>query len=319
MMYTSLTKIADNLNDKQHQETYAKIVELGIDGIEISEVGGRWGATWNENENYKLDFLKFYTGIKALRIQLSSVIDLNPIVGLSNSLEYLHIGASINKNINLTFLGQMRSLKTLSTVKQHNGLSNIVALNNLTKLYLTGYPIEKMDFLNELRTLKTLYLGFGTSNHINTINKLVNLEELQILWIKKLSNIDAISNLLEIRKLKMEDQKQIVSLPDLSKLREFKNIRLMNLGSLQNISSLKDSYIQEFIWTGPNKNSEILNSIKQSNLPEKVFTYFYTQKEQKKAEQILGAKFCLLDKMKFEMDNNASLHYYDLTTGQKIL
>ena len=162
-----------------------------------------------------------------------------------------------------------------------------------------------------------LYLGFGTSTHINTINKLTNLEELQILWIKKLHNIDAISNLIGITKLKIEDQKQIIALPDFSKLKNLINIRLTNLSSLQNISSLNDSCIQEFIWTGPNKNSEILNSIK-SHLPAKVFTYFYSQKEQKKAEQILGDNFSSLDKMKFEIKSNASLSYYDLNTGQKI-
>jgi hypothetical protein len=313
-----LTKIADNLSDTQHEEICAKILELGIDGIEISEFGGRWGATWDTNKNYNLHFLKFYNGIKALRIQLYSTVDISQVAELSDSLEYLHIGHCSNRKCQINFLGQIKNLKTLSTVKQFNGLDSITSLSHLTELGLTGYPIEKMDFLNELKTLKNLYLGFGTSSHINTINKLVNLEELQILWIKKLSNIDAVSSLQGLRKLKVEDQKQIVTLPDFSKLTNLKNIRLMNLTSLQDISSIKGSYLQEFVWTGPNKNADILNSIKGTNLPERVYTYFYTQREQRKAEQILGDKFSSLDKMKFEVDDNAPLNYYDLNTGQRV-
>jgi len=319
MRHISLTKIADNLSDKQHQETFTQISEQGIDGIEISGFGGRWGPTWDENKNYNLNFLKFYKGIKALRIQLSSTIDLNPIIQLADSLECIHIGERSNKKTGFSFLEQLRNLKSISTVRHINGLNGITTLRDLKELYLTGYSVDKMDFLNELKTLKRLYIGFGTSDHIDTINRLDNLEELDILWIKKLSNIDAISNLLKIQKLKIQDEKQIVALPDFSNLKNFKNIRLMNLGSLGDISSLTNSYIEEFIWTGPNKNSEILNSIKNSKNPKKVYSFFYTKKEQKKAERILIDKFCSLDKMKYEMVNAASEQYYNLTTGQKIL
>jgi hypothetical protein len=62
MKPTSITKIPDNLTEKEHREIAEKLSSLNIDGIELSDVGGRWGATWETQKNYNLDFLKFYKG-----------------------------------------------------------------------------------------------------------------------------------------------------------------------------------------------------------------------------------------------------------------
>lgn len=316
----SLTKITDNLTDNQHREIAERLAIYKIDGIELSDAGGRWGATWETNKDYDLTFLKFYKGIKAIRIFLPGVTDIKPILHLADSLENLQLGEFKDKKISLDFLDDLSNLKYLSVVRQPKGLESIVRLPMLTELALTGYSVDKLSFLNDLQGLRRLYIGFGTSKNIDTISQLKNLEELDILWVKQLADINAISKLTSLVKLKIEDEKQIKSLPDLSKLMRLKNIRLMNLSTLEKISSLTNSFVDEFIITGPNKNADILLPIIESNCVKKVFTYFYLKKEQVKAEQLLGNKFHPLNKMEFEMTHlkQVSLHYFDYKTGEEI-
>jgi hypothetical protein len=316
----SLTKIADNLTDRQHREIAEKVAIHKIDGIELSNAGGRWGATWETNRDYDLTFLKFYKGIKAIRIFLPGVTDLKPILQLAESLENLQLGELIDKKISLGLIGELINLNYLSIIRQPKGIENIKNLKKLTELALTGYSVDKLSFLNDLKNLKRLYIGFGTSKNLDTISQLENLEELDILWVKQLTNINAISNLTNLIKLKIEDEKQIKSLPNLSQLKKLKNIRLMNLSSLEDISSLTNSNVEEFIITGPNKNADILIPIIKSNCLKKIYTYFYLKKEQTKAEQLLGSKFCKLDNMEHEMSHlkQVTLDYFDYKTGEKI-
>jgi Leucine-rich repeat (LRR) protein len=319
MKPTSITKIPDNLTEKEHREIAEKLSSLNIDGIELSDAGGRWGATWETQKNYNLDFLKFYKGIKTLRLYLPGVTDINPILYLAESLENLQLGEFNEKKISLTLLGKLSNLNYLSVVRNSNGLESIIDLTKLNELALTGYSIDKLPYLNKLENLKRLYIGFGTTKSLDNIGNLKNIEELDILWVKQLSDINAISHLTGLIKLKIEDEKQITSLPDLSKLKQLKNIRLMNLGTLTDISSLASSYVEEFILTGPVKNADVLKPILISKTVKKAFTYFYLKKEQVKAEHLLADKFCKLDKMNYDMFNGIGLLYYDIKTGKRIV
>lgn len=318
MKETLLVKISDNLSENQHKEIAEKIFAQKLDGIEVSHFGGRWGDTWGTSKNYSLEFLKFYKGIKALRFYLTGVTDITPILVLADSLENLQLGEFDLKKISLEPLGQLKNLTYLSVVRNQNGLESITKLAKLSELSLTGYSIEKLAFLNELTELKKLFIGFGTTKNFDNIQSLSKLEELDVLWVKQLSDIQAISKLTNLVKLRMEDEKQITTLPDLSKLTKLKNMRLMNFGSLEDVSALVNSNVEEFILTGPNKNADFLKSLSNAEKLQKVYTFFYSKREQDKAEKILGDKFCDKDKMSFEMPHRTSIFYYDIETGQRI-
>jgi hypothetical protein len=315
-MHTTLIKIPDNLTEDKHRQLRGQIQKHGIDGIEISNYGGRWGDIWKPDKNYNLGFLKSYKGIKTLRLDLRDTLDISSITELADSIEYLSLGEFSNKKISYDFIGELRKLRFLSVVRQPNGLESILKLNNLIDLNLTGYSVDKLTYLNELKSIKKLYIGFGTSTSLDTIDKIKTIEELSILWVKKLSDLKAISKLENLIRFKIEDEKQIKELPKLDKLRQLKNIRLMNLNALKNISSLEYSNVEEVIITGRNKEVDFIKAINQSPSVKRAYTYFYTDKIQKKAEAILGTKFS--KDMKYEMDNRASLHYYDIQTWKKI-
>jgi uncharacterized pyridoxal phosphate-containing UPF0001 family protein len=317
-MHTTLVKIPDNLTEDKHRQLSGQIQNQGIDGIEISYYGGRWGDIWKSDTNYNLDFLKFYKGIRTLRLDLRDTNDASSIAELADSLEYLHLGEFSNKKISYDFIGEMKELKFLSVVRQPNGLESILKLKKLINLNLTGYSADKLDYLNDLKTIKRLYIGFGASTSLDTIDKIKTIEELSILWVKKLSDIKAISKLENLVKLKIEDEKQIKELPKLENLKQLKNIRLMNLNGLGDISTLQRSSVEEIVVTGRNKDIDFINAINQSPSVKRAYTYFYTDKIQSKAESMLGTKFSKLDNMKYEMDNRASLHYYDIGTWKKI-
>lgn len=319
MKAISIVKISDNLSDSQHKEIAEKIFTHKLDGIEVSHFGGRWGDTWDTGKNYNLDFLRFYKGIKVLRFFLTGVTDLNPILVLSETLENLQLGEFDLKKISLKPLGQLKNVTYLSVVRNQNGLESITQLTKLSELALTGYSVEKLPFLNELTQLKRLYIGFGSSKNFDNLQSLTKLEELDVLWVKKLSDIQAVSKLTNLVKLRMEDEKQIKALPDLSKLKNLKNIRLMNLGSLEDISSLVNSTVEEFILTGPNKNVDFLKTLTNSVKLKKVYTSFYTKREQDKAEKIFSDKFCDNDKMDFDMSDRTPIFYHDIASGKRIV
>ena len=314
----SIIKIPDNFSDQSHKDLAKKILDLKIDGIELSNAGGAWGATWETHQDYDLTFLKFYKGIKVLRLYLPGVTNIKPILSLADSLENLQLGEFKSKKISLDLLSSLPNIKYLSLVRQENGIENITKLPKLIELGLTGYSVDKFSFLNKLQKLKRLYIGFGTTKKLDNINELKNIEELDILWVKQLADIKAISNLTGLVRLKMEYQKQIKSLPNLSKLIKLKNVRLIDLNGLSDLSSLSNSSVEEFLLFGANKNADILKSISKSPRPNKIYTYFYSKKEQTKSEQILGNKFYPQDKMKYHIDNRAKLLYHDLKTGKRL-
>jgi hypothetical protein len=315
---TSIIKIPDNFSEQSHKGLAKEILKHKIDGIELSNAGGAWGATWETHKDYDLEFLKFYKGIKTLRLYLPGVTNLNPILNLADSIVNLHLGEFNSKKISFDLLSGLPNIECLSVVRQPTGLESITKLPKLTELSLTGYSVDKLNFLNSLQKLKRLYIGFGTSKNLDTINQLKNLEELDILWVKQLSDIKAISNLSGLIRLKIQYEKQVTKLPDLSKLKKLKNIRLMDLNALSDVSSLSTSHIEEFVVTGPNKNADFLKSISKSTRPNKVFTYFYSKKEQAKAEQLLGKKFFAQEKMNHHMDEGAKLIYHDVKTFKRI-
>jgi hypothetical protein len=315
----SLSKIPDNLTADEHIQIAKNLLARGIDGIELSNVGGRWGPTWNSS-NFDLDFLKYYEGIKALRLNLPTITDLKPLLHLKESLEKLQIGEFDNRKVSLKPIREFKRLMEFSTVRNNKDIEAIGSLHELKELSLTGYSIEKLPFLKQLSGLRRLYIGFGTSKSLENITSLQNLEELDILWVKQLANLDAISKLSNLRKLKIEDEKQIKALPTLTGLKNLKNIRLMNLGGLEDLSGLESSFAEEFILTGPNKDATILQPVINSPGIKRAYTYLYTKREQEKAGHILGNKFCSLDKMQFEMAHlkRITLRYFDYSTGQEI-
>ena len=319
MVQTPIIKISDNLSDIQHQEIAEKMFAQNITGIEVSHFGGRWGDTWSTGKNYNLDFLKFYNGIKTLRFYLTGITDIEPILVLSEYLENLQLGEFDFKKISFNSLGLLKNLTHLSVVRNQNGLESITKLPKLSELELTGYSIEKLTFLSELTELRQLYIGFGTSKNFDNIENLLKLEQLEVLWVKQLTDIQAISKLTNLVKLRMEDQKQIKALPDLSNLTKLKNIRLINFGSLEDVSALINSNVEEFILTGPNKNTDFLNSLISADQLKKVYTFFYTKREQDKAEKILGNKFFDKDNMTYNMSTKSQPLYYDIETGKRIV
>lgn len=315
----SIIKIPDNLTTDEHIQIAKSLLLRGVDGIEVSNVGGRWGPTWNSSI-YNLAFLKYYEGIRALRLYLPGTTDLMPLLHLKESLTSLQLGELDNKMVSLKPISELKNLTDLSTVRNNKDIDAIGSLHSLRELSLIGYSIDRLPFLNQFYGLRRLYFGFGTSKNLENISSLQNLEELDVLWVKQLVNLDAVSRLVNLQKIKIEDEKQVKALPNLAGLQRLKSIRLMNLARLQDLSSLENSFVEEFILTGPNKDANILQPVISSPSIKRVYTYLYTKREQEKAEQMLDGKFCSLDKMQFEMAHlkQIPLRYFDYSTGQEI-
>ncbi|GAB2832523.1 leucine-rich repeat domain-containing protein [Ferruginibacter profundus] len=312
MTTVTLHKIADNLTNEQHLEIVKMLHTEKIDGIELSHFGGAYGSTWNDNEKYDLGFLSLYKGIKAIRVFLPLTQDLSYLHPLKDNLEWLSLGELSDKKVSLKPLAELTNLKSLDLVRNDKDIEILENLTNLEELSLTGYKVDKLFFFKSLQNLKRLYIGFGTSKSLDTLKSLKNLEQLNILWVKQLADVTAISDLVNLTNLKIEDEKQIKELPPLENLKKLKHIMLSNLGGLENIDSLTDSYVEEFALSGPLKNADIIKPVAASKFIQRAYTYFYTKKEQAKSQLIIGQKFVEYDKLQFGLDTRANIKYCSL-------
>lgn len=244
-MRVKLRKIADNLSDEEHLSVADEIRQGKIDGISLSHVGGAFGPTWSVGKDYSLDFLKHYSGIRALELFLPALTSIDAIAEHVNEIEFLSLGELNKKTVSLRTLSDLNNLNYLSLVKNKKDIDSIATLSNLRDLRLTGYQEKQIEHVANLNNLESLYFGFGTFEDLNAIKGLSELKSLEILWVKKLHDLSALENLTSLESLHLSTLKQVTSFPDVSNLSHLKSLVMDIINGLSSLSGIKGSSINE--------------------------------------------------------------------------
>ncbi len=244
-MRVKLKKIADNLSDEEHSSIAYEIRQGKIDGVSLSHLGGAFGPTWSVGKDYSLDFLKHYSGIRALEVFLPALTSIDAIAEHVNEIEFLSLGEFNKKTVSLKPLSDLNKLKYLSLVKNKKDIDSIDSLSSLGYLSLTGYQEKQIEHVASLSNLENLYLGFGTFEGLNAIKGLSKLTSLEILWVKKLHELSALEKLTSLEHLHLSTLKQVTVIPDISNLSHLKSLVMDTMNGLSSLSGIKGSSITE--------------------------------------------------------------------------
>ena len=244
-MRVKLKKISDNLNDEEHSSIADEIRQGKIDGVSLSHLGGAFGPTWAAGKDYSLDFLKHYSGIRALEVFLPALTSIDAIAEHVSEIEFLSLG-ELNKNtVSLKPLTDLNKLNYLSLVKNKKDFESIASIASLRTLRLTGYQEKQIENVASLSNLESLYLGFGTFEDLNAIKGLSKLTSLEILWVKKLHDLSALEKQSSLECLHLSTLKQVTSIPDISNLSLLKSLVMDTMNGLSSLSGISGSSIKE--------------------------------------------------------------------------
>ena len=244
-MSVKLKKISDNLSDEEHSSIAEEIRRGKIDGISLSHLGGAYGPTWSVGRDYNLDFLKHYSGIRALEVSLPAITSIDAIAEHANKIKFLKLGEFNKKTVSLKPLANLNNLNSLSLVKNKKDIDAISGLTGLIDLSLTGYQEKQIEHVASLVNLERLYLGFGTFEDLSAIKELSKLKNLEILWVKKLHDLSSLENLASLKILSLSTLKQVTCIPDISKLGQLKSLVMDTMNGISSLSGIKGSSINE--------------------------------------------------------------------------
>ena len=195
----------------------------------------------NDGERYILDFSDFADRLFVRKLIIGNCFLIKKILNVDalytlRNLEYL----SIDQPIKLDLL-QFSNLKTLYFTGD-NKLKNIGALINLRDLLMTSTTHQDLTHLENLRNLETLRICGGRITSLKGIEAFRNLERLDLLYCRKLIDVDSISKLANLKKLHIEKCVQLANFSFLQGNQTIRNLfveKTTNLGFISSMSNLE--------------------------------------------------------------------------------
>lgn len=187
------------------------------------------------------------------------VTDLTPLSSL-NSLEYLYF----YNNSNLSDLSPLRNIKSLKyltfyscsslrSVEPLSGLTNLVYLNFINTKLISDY-----NYLSGLINLEEIHIN-GMSNsmkgNLSFLSKMINMKKLYI-TNTNISNANSLENLVNLEELDMNND---FLQSDLSMLKNCKKIRFLSLyrNQISTIEPLEEMTLLEKVFIHINRFTNI--------------------------------------------------------------
>ena len=166
---------------------------------------------------------------------IEKILNVDALYTLRN-LESL----SIDQPIQLDLL-HFCNLTTLY-ITGDNKVKNIEALINLRHLLMTSTTHKDLTHLENLRNLEILRICGGRITSLQGIEAFRNLERLDLLYCRKLIDVDSISELAYLKKLHIEKCGQVANLDFLQGNQTIRNLfveKVTNLGFISSMTNLE--------------------------------------------------------------------------------
>jgi len=222
----------------------------------------------------KVDNLKTLTELLNLKRLSLGIFELKEteIFNSKNfqTLRELIIGETKTKALDLKYLEDFKFLDYLTICGHTKNIDLIGRLNNIEYLGLNSISKVSLNFVNNLKKLKTLKFILGGRENIDEIEG-NEIETLEIVRVRAFNSFKNISRFKKLKNLLIEDQIRLKELNFDGKLPHLKDFKLINcktfnsVHGLNNLSSLKqiriyktDITFDEFIKQPLPKGLEIL-------------------------------------------------------------
>lgn len=126
-------------------------------------------------------------------------------------------------------------------------------IESLTSLFIRFYKYKNIDKLNCLNNLKKLSLSQGAVASIKGIN--LNLESLDLSYLKNFTDIDTINDLTNIRRIDCQNIKKAQGVVKLNQFKKANFIRFVDTGCTLDFEGINHLHDLEKIWS----NGEHIN------------------------------------------------------------
>ncbi|PCJ62700.1 MAG: hypothetical protein COA58_16860 [Bacteroidetes bacterium] len=200
---------------------------------ERPEIGLR--IVWYDEMNFD-----FYSKLPALRnIDISSfhTSDYTPLLQ-NKLLTDLGIGETKSNVVDLSFIKEFKSLKTLWIDGMKKGLESTSELSKLERLTFRGVKMNNLDLINNLENLKQLRLLFGSYKNLDAISNVKSIKTLEISRTRQIPNYEFLKSMDNLNSLYFEGMSKMERLPDLSGLTNLKRIQIDNNSRLTDLTNL---------------------------------------------------------------------------------
>ena len=183
-----------------------------------------------------LNFLKEYSFLKKLDIDCINDHDYSFLGNLPN-LKYLGIGLSI-KQLNTIDLSNQEKLETLAIQwrKKIIGFENCTRLTSLT---LVEFKEKNLQKIESLKSLVELRIKTGAIESLQGVDKLGNLQNLNIGNCKKLQSIKTINHLQKLKELHLDACPNINDYDEVTDLPDLETLSLIDCGKVQSLKFIE--------------------------------------------------------------------------------
>jgi len=153
-----------------------------------------------------IDKLKQLNFLEKVGIGIFELEDLD-ILSYENlkKVNSLSILDTRSKALNLEFLCDYVNLTYLQIAGHTKNINSISNLNQLETLSLNSVRKVPLDFINHIKSLKTLRIILGGRDNINEIAE-NTIENLDIIWVRGFNDLSALKNFKSLKNLLIQDE-----------------------------------------------------------------------------------------------------------------
>lgn len=237
-------------------------------------------------KNLSIDGLKDFDNVYALtelenlKVFALGIYDLKEPEFLKadnfKQLLELDINAT-NKKLNLEYLRNFKSLKYLTIEEQTKNIEAIGEVSNLEYLCLRSIKNKPIEFINNLKKLKTLKFLLGSRKNINEIDE-NKIENLEISRVRGFNDINNVSKFTKIKTLSIEDNIQLSEINFDTELSGLTDLEILNCKTLNSLTGIENlTSLTQFIVGKTDINFETV--VKQKLATTLKVFEFYTGKK----------------------------------------
>jgi Leucine-rich repeat (LRR) protein len=234
-------------------------------------------------------------GIASFQLRDFGFLDSIPV-----ELKSLSLGPTKSKLPDLAGIVRFKKLESLLIAGQQKNLQVISELKCLESISFAGLSTPDLAFVTALPALWSFKFLLGGAKDLSFLEKVRGLKELELTWIRGLSNIDFISRCRNLQKLTLDRLKQVEKLPDFAKLKKLRLLTIPEMNGLTNVNSIQTaSALESFSGSGKKLLPRYLRQALQA--PKlKHATFFFSSTKKKSEFEEIASEYGVSTESKWE-------------------
>ena len=234
-----------------------------------------------------LEALETLPNLRHLAIGVNELESFDFLSRVSVGLKSLILGPTFSKKPDLSVLGRLEQLEELFIGGHLKGLPVLASLPHLGKLRFSGLKSPNLNFLPGMQALWSLEFLLGGAEDFSAIAGVTKLKQLEITWVRRLSDIEFISDCINLQHLTLEKLRQVKLLPSLERLSELKRLTVIEMNGLECVDPIGAAPALEVLTGSAGKlEPEQFRLALQAPSLKAATIYFSSQKKAREFESI---------------------------------